>query len=332
MKITFLGAGSWGTALATVASHNGYDCVMYDKDKAYEEINYDRTNPYFFNDFLLPDNIHFDGNLASALKGADVVFFSVPSRTYRDLAKEVTSLLDKKVYVVSTAKGFDISSSTFKTLSTVLREEIPEDKRYPIVSLLGPSFAKEVIARKMTCVTASSLSLETASYIQNIFSNSYFRIYTNDDEIGCECCASLKNVIAIAAGIAYGLDQGEDVKAALVTRGLKEVMKFGLAHGAKKDTYLGLAGVGDMMLTCNTLTSRNYSLGYEIGKNNDAREVLKNNKKTCEGVYTAKYIYELSKNLKIEMPIVQAVYEVLFNNCRPYDKMIELMARSLKKE
>ncbi len=330
MKITVLGAGAWGIALANLLAKKNYEVAVYDLNPIYERINVDHRNPLHFSDVVLASTLYWTKDLKAALKDTDTVIFSVPSKVYRIVAREVSSLLDHKVHIVSTAKGFD--PSDFSRLSDVLRSELDEEIRYPIVSLLGPSYAEEVIHDGLTCITATSVNLIEAIYIQNLFSGPYFRVYTNNDEPGAEIAAALKNVIAIAAGTLKGLGQEENARAALVTRGITEIMRYGKAFGAKDETFMGLSGIGDLSLTCNSLKSRNFSLGFEIGKADSPVSALENNTKTVEGIYTTKYVHEVAKAKGISMPITEAVYQVLFENMTPSKAVESLMIRELKKE
>jgi glycerol-3-phosphate dehydrogenase (NAD(P)+) len=330
MKIAVLGSGAWGTALAKLLADKGNEVLLFGQDARCESINTKHINEVFYPDVLLPENLTFTTDLGKAIAGKELLLFSVPSAAYREVAKKVSALVSQKVHIVSTAKGFDPSS--FERLSAVLREEIPEALRYPIVTLIGPSYATEVIHGKLTCVTAISQSEEEARFIQKTFSGPLFRVYTNTDEVGAECSSALKNVIAIAAGIVAGLGQGENAKAALVTRGIAEMIRFGEASGGKKETYFGLTGIGDLMLTCNSMQSRNFSLGFAIGQADDAKSVLASNTKTVEGINTSKFAYELSRQYGIEMPITEAVYRILFENVSPSKTVKTLMQRSLKKE
>lgn len=330
MKATILGSGAWGTALAHVLSRKVEDVVLYDRDPCYDAINTEHRNPHFYSDVVLSERIHFSNDIERVLTDADILVFAIPSRAYRTLARTVSAGLTRKVHILSLAKGFD--PETHERLSEVLRKEIPEEKRHPIVSLLGPSYAEEVIHDHLTCLSAISLSEAEAQYFQELLSSGNFRVYTNTDEVGSEIAAALKNVLAIAAGILSGLGEGENARAALITRGNAEIMRFGMAHGARMETFLGLSGIGDLMLTCNSMKSRNFSLGYEIGKADDAQKVLENNQKTVEGVYTSKYVTEIARREGIELPIAQAVYEVLFLGERPTQKASSLMLRELKSE
>ncbi len=332
MKITVLGAGAWGTAVGRLFALHGDDVVFYGLEKEPESINTEHVNKAFFPDVLLPLNASYTRDLDLALAGSDVLVFAIPSKAYRSVAKLVLEKLPstKKVHVLSLAKGFD--PETHERLSLVLREVLPETKRHEIVSLLGPSYAEEVIHDQWTCLSAISPDVTEARLFQKMLSSPSFRVYTNTDEVGSEIAAALKNVIAIAAGIVEGLGGGVNARAALVTRGNAEILRFGIQNGARMETFLGLSGIGDLMLTCNSMKSRNFSLGYEIGKANDARKVLENNSKTVEGVYTSKYVTEMAASMHVEMPICKAVYEVLFLGRKPSEKVDELMLRELKSE
>lgn len=330
-KVTVLGAGAWGTAVGRLFALSGADVVFYGLEKENESINERHVNYFFFPDVVLPINCTYTTDFEKALDGTECLVFAVPSKAYRSVSHLVSkSLGDRKVHILSLAKGFD--PTTLKRLSLVLREEIPEKNRYEIVSLLGPSYAEEVIHDQWTCISAISPDPEEGLLFQKVLSTPSFRVYTSCDEVGSEVAAALKNVIAIAAGILAGLGGGENAKAALVTRGNAEIMRLGLSLGAKVETFLGLSGIGDLMLTCNSMKSRNFSLGYEIGKQNDAKKVLEKNSKTVEGVYTSKYVTQLCGKMHVDMPVTKAVYEVLFEGHKPSEKVDELMQRELKSE
>ena len=330
MKAVVLGAGAWGTALSHVLSRKVEEVVLYDLDKTYLSLNREHRNPRSYPDVLLSKRISFTDNLDKALDEAEIVVFAIPSKAYRFLARELNAKLKQKVHILSLAKGFD--SETHERLSVVLRKEIQEEKRYPIVSLLGPSYAEEVIHDHLTCLSAISLDEEEAKRFQMLLSGENFRVYTNTDEVGSEIAAALKNVLAIASGILAGLGEGENARAALITRGNAEIMRFGMAHGAKMETFLGLSGIGDLMLTCNSMKSRNFSLGYEIGREDDASRILAENTKTVEGVFTSKYVTEIASKEGIELPIARAVFEVLFQGKHPSEQLSSLMQRELKSE
>lgn len=330
MKITVLGAGAWGTALGYHLASLKNDVLFYDTKAENESINTEHRNAFFFTDVVLPPTATFTPDLKTALADCEAVVFAVPSKAYKSVATAVDALLDRKVHVLSLAKGFD--PTTHRRLSQVLSEAIVPAHRHTVVSLLGPSYAEEVIHDKLTCLSAISEDLSEARLFQSLLSSDRFRVYTNTDQVGAEVAAALKNVIAIAAGILSGLGQGENARAALVTRGNAEILRFGMAQGAKIETFLGLSGIGDLLLTCSSMKSRNFSLGYAIGQRDDARAVLENNRTTVEGVFTSKYVTELAKAYHIDMPICQAVKAVLFDYEKPSRKVADLMQRELKSE
>ena len=329
MNITILGAGSWATALAHVFSINSHSITLVGRDPMLFDVE-KNINKGYFPDIILSSNIKYTTDLKSALKTAEMVLFCIPSEAFRLKAKEVAAMLDHEVYILNATKGLD--SQTFKPLTTVLEEELPSSLVKGIISLVGPSFAEEVIHDKVTAICAVSKDERNAQIVQKAFSHATFRIYTNTDEIGCQIGAALKNVIAIASGAIAGLGEGENAKAALVTRGLQEIIRLGVHLGGKKETFYGLTGIGDLLLTCSSMKSRNFKLGYEIGVKDDASLVLKENKMTVEGVVTCRFASCLAKQHNINMPIVSGVYEVLFNNVKPSIITHSSMLRSLKHE
>jgi glycerol-3-phosphate dehydrogenase (NAD(P)+) len=332
MKFLVLGLGAWGSALGQVLSDNGHLVTIWAKDPAaVEEFNSKHTVlKYFDSDVIFSSGIKAVSSLKEGIKDQDAFVIAVPSKAYREVLASLAPLIEKKMHIVSVGKGFD--PSTFERLSDLIREEVPSEDRYPVVSLLGPSFAKETVKKSLTALTAVSQDEKEAEIIQDAFSNSYFRVYTSLDEIGAEYAAALKNVIALASGIITGLGYKDNSRAALVTRGLAEMMRFGVAKGGKMETYLGLTGLGDLMLTCTSLTSRNFSSGLEIGKENSAVKFLKENKATVEGLVTAKVMHEEARQMKIDMPIVNAVYDVIYQGKTPSEVVKSLMERSLKSE
>lgn len=332
MRITILGTGTWGTALAQLLCDNGNKVIMYGIEKSeVEDININHLNAkYFGPDILLPADLQATMDLELAMSNPEVVVLAVPTFAVRGILKKIKPLLKNKPYIVSVAKGFEEGSH--KRMSEIIREEIDANLRQEIVSLIGPGHAEEVILRLLTCVTSTSIDLKTAQKIQRLFSNDYFRVYTQTDEIGAEYGVALKNTIALASGMLSGIGCGDNARAALVTRGLNEIVRFGMHFGGEERTYLGLTGLGDLMVTCNSRHSRNFMAGEEIGKANSAALFLKNNKKTVEGIKTAKVVHEVCLQEGIEMPIVEGVYKVLFENERPRDVISEMMKRSLKAE
>lgn len=332
MKCCILGSGTWGTALAQVLADNGNDVIIYgiSKDEIDDIALRHKNSRYFGEDVLLPVQIRATQNIEEALDGARVIVLAVPTFAVRSLLNQIRPFLKNEPYLVSVAKGFD--PDTLMRMSEVIRDVIPENMRQEVVSLIGPGHAEEVILRMLTCITATSVDEEAGKFIQSLFANPYFRVYAQTDEIGAEYGVAVKNAIAIASGISQGIGMGDNAKAALATRGLVEMMRFGVLCGGKQSTFIGLTGIGDLMVTCNSVHSRNYQAGYEIGKANSAEEFLRTNTKTVEGIRTAKIVYELAKEKGIEMPIITAVYDVIFRGRKPTEVVNELMTRELKKE
>jgi len=332
MRFGVIGGGSWGTSLGNVLSINKHQVVIYtNREEVKEDINASHMNSrYFPFPHKLEKSLLATTSLNEALNDVEGIIIAVPTSSYREVLEKINAILDHKVYFISVGKGFD--PITHQRLSSLIREVIPEEKRYPVISLIGPSFAKEVLQKQLTCITAAGLDEKSLKVVQKAFSNDFFRVYINEDEIGAEYAAAIKNVIAIASGIAVGLGYKDDPKAALVTRGLHEVSKFGVLKGGKENTFFGLSGVGDLILTCSSLNSRNFQAGLQIGKENTSANFLKANKSTVEGVKTCKVIYDEAKKMKVEMPIVEAVYQVLYLDKSPKDVVKNLMLRSLKSE
>lgn len=332
MKFAVLGNGSWGTALAQLLIDNGQQSILWGIEQATnDEINSKHTNTrYFSPETKLPTDLRSTMILAEAVKGADGLVLAVPTQAIRSLCRQIEPLISDKVYIISVAKGFD--PTTDQRMSEVIREEIPVFKRHEVVSLIGPSHAEEVIQRMLTCITATSRDLDAAKNIQSVFSNRYFRVYTNTDEIGAEYSVALKNVIAIASGVLEGLGYGDNARAALVTRGLTEMVRFGVAMGGKFETYMGLTGLGDLLVTCNSRHSRNFMAGYAIGQADSAADFLISNTKTVEGIRSARTVRKLKDQAGVEMPICDAVYDVLFAGMKPSKIISDLMLRALKSE
>lgn len=332
MKITVLGTGTWGTALAQLLVDNNNEVIQYGIDlEEINDINNNHKNTkYFGEDVILPSTLIATSSLEEALKDTQIIVVAVPTQAVRSVLKQVEPLITGQPYIVSAAKGFD--PITKQRMSEVIRDIIPINKRQEVVSLIGPGHAEEVILRMLTCITATSLDYKVARKMQKVFSNEYFRVYTQTDEVGAEYAVAIKNTIALASGMSTGIGLGDNAKAALVTRGLAEMVRFGVYFGGKKSTYLGLTGIGDLMVTCNSYHSRNFTAGLQIGKENSAVEFLKENKRTVEGIRTCKVIYDLAKKNNISMPIIEAVYKVLYEQAKPKEVIKDLMERSLKSE
>lgn len=329
MKICILGTGSWGTALGQVAADNGHDVVMWGiSEEQVNDIENNHHNSMFF-DAPVSDKVHASTDL-HVVSDADIVLVAVPTMALEEVMKKATALLDHPVIIINVAKGFH--PVTHERLSVVIEHIVPKEKRKAIVSLIGPSHAEEVILRQLTVLNAVSEDEKSAEIIQNVFSNHYFRVYRNDDVIGAETGVALKNVMAIASGILSGIGQGDNARAALMTRGLAEMTRYGVKQGAKPTTFLGLDGVGDLIVTCTSHHSRNFIAGYEIGKDGSAERFMRENKKTVEGIYACKVIHDESIKQGIEMPITNEIYAVLYEGKRPDEAIIDLMNRKLKPE
>jgi glycerol-3-phosphate dehydrogenase (NAD(P)+) len=331
-KITILGAGSWGTALALVLADNGIQVTLYSKDaKVCDEINQKHTNSKYFDGvFLLPSSIVATCELSQAFNDTQLILLSVPSSSVRSMVSSIVPFIKTKTLIINTAKGFD--PLTNDRLSETIRRLIPKKLLLGVVSLIGPSHAEEVINRQLTLVSAVSKYGPLAEKISQLFSNEYFRVYIQKDEIGSEVGSALKNVIAIASGVVTGLKLGDNARAALVTRGLTELMQLGKVLGGKLKTLAGLTGLGDLIVTCYSKHSRNYQAGIKIGKDNSADTFLATNQKTVEGVAFAKIAHQLAKKHRLKLPIIEAVYAVLFDKKRPSDLIKTLMNRPLKVE
>lgn len=330
MKTAVIVTGSWGTALAQVLADNGQDVILYGIDPGeIQDINENHRNSKFFPETELNPALKATGNLEDAAD-ADIVLLAVPSAAIAPVARQVADVLKKKAIWINVAKGFN--PGTNERLSEVLRREIPADKLSSVVSLIGPSHAEEVVERQLTTIDAVSLNEKDAETVQKLFSNGYMRIYTGTDEIGSEFGAAVKNVMAIASGIIAGLGYKDNTRAALITRGLQEMIRFGSHFGGNPETFIGLTGVGDLIVTCSSWNSRNFQAGYQIGKENDVKHFLETNKKTTEGIRTAKIVHDLARQEGIDVPICEEVYQILYEGKEPRLCASDLMLRDLKKE
>ena len=332
MKITIFGTGTWGTALAQVLSDNNHDPLLYGIVKEQvDDINLNHRNTFFFGeDVFLAPKIKATDDFQKALDYSEIYLLAVPSVALKSVLTKINEGITKKVLIINTAKGFD--PETGSRLSELVRKVMAHNKLEGVVSLIGPSHAEEVVIRLLTVVTATSTNLMLAERVQTLFATKYFRVYTQDDEIGAELGVSYKNAIAIASGILAGLGYGDNARAALITRGLAEMVRFGTAFGGRETTYLGLTGLGDLIVTCNSVHSRNFQAGFAIGKTEDAISFLAENTKTVEGIRTIKVIYEQAKKHEIDVPIINALYEVLYNNKVPSAIVEKVMLRPLKEE
>ena len=332
MKIAVLGTGSWGTALAQVLCDNGHTVCMYGVDHGQiDDINKNHRNTAFFpSEVELPHSLTATADISEAADGMDAFLCVVPSRFIEDAVSKIAPYVTERTLCINASKGFD--TKTYSRLSTMISNALGRPN--PIVSIIGPSHAEEVVLRMITSVCAVSRDIAAAEAVQKLFSNDYMRLYVNTDELGCEYGAAIKNVIAIASGITAGQGWGDNAKAALVTRGLAEMIRYGMAKGGRFETFAGLTGVGDLVVTCFSEHSRNYRAGLWIGKDDGTEAFYRENKSTVEGIDACRAIYEdIHKNHpEISMPLVDAVYKVLFENVKPSESISALMHRPLKIE
>ena len=331
MKIGVVGAGSWGSALANLLAVKGYpiDWWIFEEEVCRQIIE-TGTNAVFLPDVRLSPNLRPTNDLLRAVQDKDLVLIVVPSHVIRQVALQMAPMLSPQAVVVCASKG--IENETQLTMSGVLQEALPQLGPDRYAALSGPSFAREVASGLPTVVTAASRAVSCARTVQKVFATPVFRVYTNDDVIGVELGGSVKNVIAIAAGMIDGLGMGLNTRAALIARGLTEIRRLGLAMGANPRTFTGLAGVGDLVLTCTGNLSRNHTVGLKIGQGMRLAQVLAEMRMVAEGVKTARSVYALSRRLQVEMPISQAVYHILYEGLSPQAATYQLMTRDLKCE
>ncbi|MCL2676590.1 MAG: NAD(P)H-dependent glycerol-3-phosphate dehydrogenase [Streptococcaceae bacterium] len=330
-KIAVLGPGSWGTALSQVLNDNGHQVRIWGNNvKQIEEINTYHTNTSYFKDIVISDKITAYTDLAQAIDDVDALLFVVPTKVTRLVAKQVAEILDHKVIIMHASKGLE--QITHERISTILEEEIPSELRSEIVVVSGPSHAEETIVRDITLISSASKNMEDARYAQKLFSNDYMRLYANTDVIGVETAGALKNIIAVGAGALHGLGYGDNAKAAIITRGLAEITRLGVAMGAEPMTYSGLSGVGDLIVTGTSIHSRNWRAGNQIGQGQKLEDVERNMGMVIEGVSTTKAAWELAQDLKIEMPITETIYKVLYQGLDIKEGILEIMRRESRDE
>jgi len=327
--ISLLGCGTWGSTLAQVLGRNGHSVTAWHyKVDVVDDMTRSRTHPNI-SDFEFHSNIIFKKEIQTCIEGSNCIVVAVPSHGVRNIIEKSSSFFTNKVILVNVAKG--IENGTLSTMSEVIKESSNLDSGQ-IVSLYGPSHAEEVIKGDPTTLVSASSEKSSAEYVQTIFSSDTLRVYTNNDIKGVELGGSLKNVIAIAAGICDGIGFGDNSKAALMTRGIAEITRLGVAMGVNSDTFSGLSGIGDLIVTCLSIHSRNRYVGEEIGKGKTLVSILDKMDMVAEGIRTTQSVYDLSKKYQVEMPISEGVYQILFNEKNPKEIVSELMTRDLKLE
>lgn len=328
VKIGILGAGTWGTALAILLCDNGHDVTMWSKlEREAKELDESRDNIKNLPGARLPKDVKITLDLKEACTDKDLIVMAVASPYIRATAKEVAPFIKEGQIIVNVSKGLE--NGTLLTLAEVISQEIPQAK---VAVLSGPSHAEEVSRRIPTTIVVGSHCKETAHFIQNVFMNEVFRVYTSPDMIGIELGGALKNVIALAAGVIDGLGLGDNTKAALITRGMAEISRLGVAMGGYMETFSGLSGIGDLFVTCTSRHSRNRNAGVLIGQGYPLDEVSKMVNQVIEGVNTAKAALALARKYNVEMPIVEQVNLVLFEGKSPQDAVADLLVRDKRKE
>ena len=331
MRAAVIGGGSWGTALASVLGHNGHEVRVWAHDPAVaKSIDERHLNDKYLPGSLLPDKVRGTTALPDALAGAELVVLANPSHATRAVLNEALPVFPRNVPIVSASKG--IENESLFTMNEVLEEVLPTELHPYLTFLSGPSFAKETVARMPTAVVVAANWERMAQRVQKAFANDYFRVYTSNDVAGVELGGSLKNVCAIAAGIADGMGFGNNTRAMLITRGLSELVKLAVRKGANPITLSGLSGMGDLVLTCTGDLSRNRQVGLELGRGRPVAEVLAGMKQVAEGVKTAKSVHDLSLRLAVELPIHEAVYRILYQALPVGEAMAQLSAREMKSE
>ncbi|MTW85898.1 NAD(P)H-dependent glycerol-3-phosphate dehydrogenase [Virgibacillus dakarensis] len=329
-KVAVLGAGSWGTALSIVLADNGHDVRLWTHRKEQAEaINSTHKNEKYL-EIMIPEKINAYDDLARAIQGVSAIVLVVPTKAIRDVCARLDTILEEKITLIHASKG--IEPESLKRVSEMIAEEMGKYAYEDIVVLSGPSHAEEVGKRQPTTVTVSSLNEKNAKITQDLFINEFFRVYTSPDVIGVELGGALKNIIALGAGISDGLGYGDNAKAALITRGLAEIARLGTSLGANPLTFLGLPGVGDLIVTCTSVHSRNWRAGNLLGKGNKLDQVLDQMGMVVEGVRTTRAAHQFAAKQEIEMPITNGIYKILFEEAKPKDVVDQLMNRTKREE
>lgn len=333
-KIAVLGAGSWGSVLANLLVGNNEEVMLWSRDsEQVVTMNRWHINPQYMKDFKYSPDLKATDDMEEAVRDAEYILMVIPTKGLREVAGNLNKILvklDQKPLLIHATKGLE--QETYKRPSQMLAEEIDEDHRQDIVVLSGPSHAEDVAIQDMTAVTAACANLAAAERVQKLFSNNFFRVYTNDDVIGTEFGGALKNIIAIGAGALQGLGYKDNARAALITRGLAEIRRLGVAFGANPFTFIGLSGVGDLVVTATSKNSRNWRAGYQLGQGRQLEDVISNMGMVIEGIYTAKAAYELAQKRNVKMPITEALYRVLYEGEDIETAITNLMSRKATSE
>lgn len=329
MNITVLGTGGWGIALACTLSSKNSVTLWSVFEEEINELKANKGNEKLLPGVIIPDAIKFESSLKKAVEGSDILIFVVPSFAIRETAKKVSEFFNnEKMIAVCAAKGLEDSS--FLTLTEVIAEELPKNSR--VCALSGPTHAEEVSRGIPTAIVTACEDIKAAETVQTAFMNENFRVYTSDDPKGVEVGAAIKNVIALCAGISDGCGYGDNTKAALMTRGIHEIARLGCAMGGKRETFMGLSGIGDLIVTCTSIHSRNRRCGILIGKGLTADEAVKEVNMVVEGIKCLKAVYHAAKKFDVDMPIINEAYKVVYENKAPSQSVSDLMTRDKKYE
>lgn len=330
MRIAVIGAGSWGTTIASVTSGRTKTTLWSRRPEIAESIRTNRRNPAYLSSYSLPDELEATSDLAEAISGVDLIVMAVPSHGYRDTISKASGLIEGEVAILSLTKG--IEQHTLLRMTQVTAEAVPSHPSSLIGVLTGPNLAPEVMAGQPTASVVAFEEVEVARRCQDVLMSSSFRIYTNTDVVGCETAGAVKNVLAIAAGMAKGLGFGDNTLAALVTRALAELTRLGVALGGEPVTFAGLAGMGDLIATCMSATSRNYRVGYGLGQGRTLQEVTDEMQMVAEGIKTTRAVLDLAARAGVEVPISEQVGRVLYEEAAPSEAVLALMSRAPKDE
>ena len=330
-SIAIIGAGGWGTALsmAMARAHESIDLWVFEPDVA-EAIRTERTNPVYLPGVRIPETVHASSSLEGVLSGADIVISAVPSHVCRSVFEQMRPFLTPEMTFVSATKG--IENETLMRMSEVITDVIGESFQPRVAAISGPTFALEVARGEPTALVVAGPDESLRMFLQKELSAPRFRLYTNPDIVGVEIGASVKNVIAIAVGVVSGLNLGHNATAALITRGLAEIMRLAEACGGRSETLAGLAGLGDLVLTCTGHLSRNRQVGCSLGKGKKLDEIISSMRMVAEGIKTSKSTVALAGKMSVEMPIAQQIFSVLYEDKNPEDAITDLMERELKEE
>ncbi|MCX8010283.1 MAG: NAD(P)H-dependent glycerol-3-phosphate dehydrogenase [Ignavibacteria bacterium] len=331
MKCSVIGAGGWGTTIAILLNSNGHQVTLWEVKKDYaEQLKSSRVNKIYLPGIQIPEEIQITSNIEEAVTKKHIIALAIPTQYLRNILTKIPFGLIKNSIIVNLAKGIEID--TLMRVSEIVQEVYPSIDKNHLSTLSGPSHSEEVSRKIPTAVVVASNSIQTAKFVQAEFMNPYFRVYCSDDLIGVELGGSLKNIIAIGAGICDGAGFGDNTKAAIMTRGIAEITRLGVAMGARRETFSGLSGIGDVIVTCMSKHSRNRYVGEQIGKGKRIKEILAEMEMVAEGVTTARSVYQLSTKLNVEVPICNEIYKILYEDKDPVIATNDLMTRDAKGE